>query len=75
MDPPVNVLPLAFALDIVSNLGGSLLVVTGVLAGGFRSWAVLTELPPDRIEWMTALGFVVGAVATILSVFVEQIWR
>jgi hypothetical protein len=70
-----HVLPLAFVLDVVSDLGGSLLVVTGVLAGAFRSWAVLVELPSDRIEWMTALGFGAGVFATILSVLVEQAWR
>jgi hypothetical protein len=70
-----HMLPLAFVLDVVSDLGGSLLIVTGVLAGAFRSWAVLIELPPDRIEWMTAFGFGVGVFATILSVLVEQVWR
>ena len=68
-------LPLALLLEFVSNLGGSLLVVTGALAGALRAWAVLTESPPDRIEWMTALGFAIGAMRMILFVFVDEVWR
>jgi hypothetical protein len=67
--------PLALLLDLASNIGGSLLVVTGVFAGAARSWAVLTELPAVRVEWMTAMGFAVGAMITILFVVVDQIWR
>lgn len=73
MDP--SAFPLASLLEFVSALGGSLLVVTGVLAGAFRSWAILIELPPVRIEWMTAFGFATGFIATILFVVAEQIWR
>jgi hypothetical protein len=62
-------------LEFVSRFGGTLLVVTGVFAGAFRSWAVLTELPPVRIEWMTALGFTVGGILTILFVVAEQVGR
>jgi hypothetical protein len=68
-------LPFAVVLDDVSRLGGSLLVMTGVLAGAFRSWAILIKLPPDRIEWLTAVGFAVGVFVTILFVFVSPIWR
>lgn len=70
-----NGLPRALLLEFVSDLGGSLLVVTGVLAGSFRTWAVLTKLPPVRIEWMTALGSAFGAMLMILFVVADQIWR
>lgn len=71
----LHALPLASVLDFVSGLGGTLLVVTGALAGAFRSWSVLIELPHKRIEWMAAFGFAVGVFATILFVFVDQVWR
>jgi len=43
------------------------LVVTGIFAGALRSLAVLGEAAPERIEWMTAVGFATGvAFATLL---------
>ena len=63
--------PLAVLMEFVSDVSGMLLVITGAVAGCFRTWAVLIEIPADRLEWITALGFAAGAISAILIVFID----
>jgi hypothetical protein len=72
--PAPSEVPLALLLEVSTHLGGSLLVVTGAIAGTLRTLAVLTKVSPDRIEWVTALGFAFGVMMTILFVFIDQVW-
>jgi hypothetical protein len=66
---------LATLTEFASSSAGTFLVITGALAGGFRSWAVLRRFSADQIERMTAVGFVTGAVTVILLVFVDKILK
>lgn len=68
-----NDLPVAALLEFVSNMAGAVLVLTGVAAGGLRTWAVLTDQSADRVEWATALGFCFGVTLTILIVVIDRL--
>jgi len=57
--------------EFASGSAGTVVVITGALAGCTRAWAVLRKFSADRIEYATAGGFAVGAVATILLVFID----
>jgi hypothetical protein len=61
----------AVVTEIVSSFAGAIVVMTGTFAGCARALAVLKELPRDRVEWMTAIGFVMGMAVTLLLVVVD----
>jgi hypothetical protein len=71
----LDVVPPAVLTELVSGLAGTMAVVTGIFARSARAWAVLREMPPDRIEWVTAIGFAFGAVVTILIVCLDLFWE
>ena len=48
-------------VDTVSSMAGMVLVVTGLLAGALRALAVLSNSPAERVESLTAMGFIGGA--------------
>jgi hypothetical protein len=58
--------------EVVSRSAGTMVVITGVLAGCSRATAVLRRFPADRVEWMTTVGFVGGVLATLLLVCVDK---
>lgn len=70
MAPVTSVTPFAgIVIDLVSGVAGAVIVLTGLLAGAFRALAILGESSPERVEWLTAVGFVAGmAIAGILLV-------
>lgn len=47
-------------IDVVSDVTGTIILLTGLLAAGLRTVAVLTNSSPERIEWFTAIGFLSG---------------
>ncbi|HEX5929640.1 MAG TPA: hypothetical protein VFY48_09625 [Solirubrobacterales bacterium] len=54
-------LPIAgVVLDVVSNIAGTTILLTGLLAAAFRTFAVLVKAQPERVEWATAYGFLSG---------------
>ena len=53
---PSGITVLATLTEFASSSAGTFLVITGALAGGFRSWAVLRRFSADQVERMTALG-------------------
>jgi len=59
--------------ELVTNIAGTIVVVTGVVAGSARTWAVLAEGSHDRVERMTAVGFVVGAAITLCLVVIDSL--
>jgi hypothetical protein len=59
--------------EVVSSFAATMAAVTGVAAASARSLAVLGKLPPERIESITAIGFVAGAIATISVVCIDFI--
>ncbi len=61
-------IPLAgVVIDVVSDVAGTMIVLTGLLAAALRTGAVLAKSSSERVEWVTALGFLWGAiVATML---------
>lgn len=70
---PVTGGPVALLTELVSNFAGTMAAVTGMAAGSARALAVLQKLPPERIESTTAVGFVLGATATIAIVCIDLI--
>lgn len=69
IQPPV--IPLAgLVLDMASDIAGTAVLFTGLVAAGLRTIAVRADLQPERVEWMTAMGFLVGmCFAGVLVVF------
>ncbi|HSS04267.1 MAG TPA: hypothetical protein VLK89_03635 [Solirubrobacterales bacterium] len=68
-----DVAPIAVLTEFVSSIAGTVVGVSGVVAGSTRAWAVLTREPHERIERMTAIGFVAGAVCAIAIVCIDAI--
>jgi hypothetical protein len=60
--------------ELVSGAAGTVVVLTGLCAGGARACAILLSLPQERVEWMTALGFVVGVAIALLIILVDVAW-
>jgi hypothetical protein len=51
-------MPIAgIVVEVVSSTAGMAIVVTGLAAAAFRAMAVLKESSPERVEWMTSVGF------------------
>jgi hypothetical protein len=67
-----HIVTLATLTEVVSRSAGTTVVITGALAGCARAGAVLRRLPADRVEWMTAIGFMSGVLATLLLVCVDK---
>ena len=65
--------PAAVLTEFVSSFAGTMVVVTGAVAGSARAWAVLRRPSHERIEWMTAAGFAWGATGTLLLVCIDSI--
>jgi hypothetical protein len=70
------VLPIAGVLvEIVSGAVGTILVSTGFVAGGgLRSVAILRGSSKERVEWMTAAGFAIGAIFAGLFLFLDVVF-
>jgi hypothetical protein len=71
----VALYPVTFATltALAAGSAGTVVVITGVLAGCFRAAAVLWRSSLDRVEWLTAIGFACGVILTILFVCVDKI--
>jgi hypothetical protein len=65
--------PIGLLIELASNVGGALLVMTGACAGFFGALAVLTDRTANRTERWTAAGFVVGLLSTISFVVIDAI--
>jgi membrane associated rhomboid family serine protease len=63
---PASTTPLT---DLVSGAAGVVVVLSGVIAGIARAYAVLIGASPDRIERATAIGFLIGAALAALLLF------
>jgi len=59
--------------EFVSSGAGTIILITGALAGSLRAGAILLGAAPQRFEWMTAAGFIGGEAGTILVVCVDKI--
>lgn len=57
--------------DLVSKMGGTVVVSTGLVAGAMRALAILRGFEVERIEWMTAAGFVGGIVLAGLILLID----
>ncbi len=72
----VFLLPLAnVVVDVVSDVVGMVIVLTGLVAGAFRSWAVMSGFAPERVEWFTAIGFAGGVAIAAAILFLDQFVR
>jgi malonyl CoA-acyl carrier protein transacylase len=67
-----HIVTFATLTEVVSRSAGTTVVITGTLAGCSRAIAVLRRFPADRVEWMTAVGFTGGVLATLLLVCVDK---
>ena len=63
--------PIGLLIELVSKLGGALLVMTTASAGFLGALAVLTDRTASRTERWTAAGFVIGAVFAICFVVID----
>jgi hypothetical protein len=70
-----DVAVLATLTEFASGSAGTIVVITAVLAGWFRAWAVLSGFPTERIERVTASGFLAGIVIMLLLVVVDTTLR
>jgi hypothetical protein len=68
-----DIVTLAILTEIVSRGAGTMVLITGVLAGCFRAGAVLRRATSERVEWLTAVGFACGVIVTILLVCVDKV--
>jgi hypothetical protein len=66
---------LATLTEFASGSAGTIMVITGTFAGCARTIAILRKWPDKRIEWMTAVGFVVGAFVMLLLVCVDGLLK
>lgn len=64
---------LAVLTEVVSSFAATMAAVTGLGAASARSLAVLWKLPSERIESVTAVGFLFGATGTIAIVCIDLI--
>jgi hypothetical protein len=62
-------------VDIVTDVAGTMIVLTGLIAGAFRAGAVLAKATPERVESMTALGFLWGVVMTGVLLAMDAVVR
>jgi hypothetical protein len=68
--------PLAsLVIDAISDAVGMTLVLTGLVAGAFRSLAVLGGASSDRVEWFMAVGFVGGCIFAAFVLLLDAIVR
>jgi hypothetical protein len=67
--------PSAVLTELVSSFAGTIAVVTAAVAGFARAWAVLRRFPHEQTEWMTAAGFVGGAIVTLFLVCIDSILK
>jgi hypothetical protein len=60
-------LPIAgIVVDLVSGITETILLLTGLMAGIFRTAAILGRSSPERAETITAIGFLSGIVLAVL---------
>ena len=62
-------------IDLVSGIAGTMILFTGLLAAVFRTFAVLAESPPERVETLTALGFLGGIAVTMMLLALDVVLR
>jgi hypothetical protein len=69
-------IPVAAAIvDGVANVAGTMLALTGLLAAALRAGAVLAKSPPEKVEWLTALGFLWGLMMALVSLVLDLLIR
>lgn len=61
--------------EILNGAAGLVVVMSGLLAGVVRSLAVLTGLPAEDVDRVTAMGFLTGAGVAMMMLSGELIWR
>lgn len=62
-------------MELVSGMAGTMVVSTGFFAGALRAVAVLQRSPAEQVEWMTAVGFVGGAVLGAFIFILDLVLR
>jgi hypothetical protein len=50
-----------------------IILLTGLLAGAFRTFAVLGSQPPERVEWHTAAGFLGGSALSAVAIAIDAL--
>jgi hypothetical protein len=67
-------IPLAgIVIELVSGVAGTMILLTGLLAAAFRAFAILAESQPERVEWLTAVGFLSGLVFSALFLALDVV--
>jgi hypothetical protein len=60
-------------IEIVSGTAGMAIVVTGLVAAALRALAVVGGSSPERVEWMTSIGFFGGAVVSMVFLALDLV--
>lgn len=60
--------------DLISVTAGVVVILSGVFAGIARVYAILRGAAPDRVERVTAVGFLVGAALAVVLLEGEFLW-
>jgi len=70
---PSGIPPAGVVIDVVSDVAGTIIVLTGLLAAGLRTVAVLTKSSPERAEWLTAIGFLSGVMCAAVLLALDVV--
>ena len=67
--------PATSITELVNGAAGLVVVLSGLLAGGTRSLAILLGSSSKRVERATALGFLAGAALAMAVLVGNLFWR
>jgi hypothetical protein len=62
-------------IDLVSDVAGTMILLTGLVAAASRTFAVLAGSPPEKVELFTALGFLGGVAVSAILLALDVVVR
>lgn len=68
-------MPATPATELINEVAGLVVVLSGVLAGVTRSVAILRGSAADAIDRATAVGFLAGAAFAVVTLVASLLWR
>lgn len=70
-----KILVAGVVIDVVTNVAGTMIVLTGLFAAALRAGAVLAKSPSERVEMQTALGFFWGMAMAMMLLALDAVIR
>jgi hypothetical protein len=68
-------MPATPATELINEVAGLVVVLSGVLAGVTRSLAILRRSTTEAVDRATAVGFLAGAVFAVVILVASLLWR